>query len=659
MHLLDLCGEICRCRSGAGNRMKKIKGSALLWCLAILIVLSIITLTAVSLSVAYYKSCVRSAGDSQAEINSQAAAETLRSQLESSFGRKRIYFTYSGSSLLDSFSPDRQLDITESDREYFKLNEGSEEEKYLTAIRKLENELFVDYIKNKNGKRTPVRITFNYGRIDTSVYNHGYYGDTADIIIDSIEETDADEDGYPDYYTVTVKAESVLSTGHRAAAGAVFRIKPSYFNAERIPAVSCALMEIGLTDDPEFDLDLDYTNSRGVILGLSDEDQCVLICGDNSDLEMENLGFIKTDADYSNENMILDEVSYIDNNSFRIVSDNYAVLNYVGFHPVEDNNSMDFSDDYISYRCTLAESQADLKSMLKSEHAFDETNITNDESILDLDVVYALPDAFTKGDNTNNRAKRYFVSGENDSYSSEICTFDEKGEKEYYLSFSSYVNYHQNNSAPYGDNDFSDKYNKYDDLICCTVKKCAFDEEGNPMGFDPSVTAELNNIVLEDDKTYFFRICQDTKISFSPQCSGVNANVYFQLYDGGENYPIELTIENPPEGINFFSFDSSADEISSIRPSSSASNQKNVTIALTDDTDEYYIHGWFSCYKFSVLDKNQSDTVSIPKRVYLCAAKPSEFITIFNFDETVAVDQSKSYTWAFEKFVPADSGISQ
>lgn len=449
--------------------MKRIKGSALLWCLSVLIVLAVITMTAVMLSVRYYRNSVKNAGNSQAYYNSEAAAKLLRNRLGGKLGRKRVYFTYSGNNLLDIISPERNTEISTADSDYFgtALNED-----FLSEVRELENELMTEYIKNKGKERkerTPLKITYNYGKLDSSVYSHGYYGDSAEIYIDRIDECDSDNDGTIDFHKALVIAETTLNTGYTDSVGAWFILQPGVFNAENISAV--------------------YFSEK-------EKDEYVSVIG------------------------------------------------------------------------------------------------LDDSTANELNVRVEPPEALSAGDKNVNIVK--------DNW------------------------------------DFNGVNNTDDDLICCIVNS------------DNQIF--LNDIVLEDGKTYFFRICQNTRISFASSNSEVSANVYFQLYNddagSGGQYSIDLTLVNPPDNINIFAFDKR--EVSSVKSHDNFSSRKNVTIEINDDTpDEYTVNGWFSCCRFSIADKRtvpeDEDTFPVIKNVKLQAVKPEEFVTVYD-------PKTKDYRWIFDSF---------
>lgn len=611
--------------------MKRIKGSALLWCLSVLIVLAVITMTAVMLSVRYYRNCVKNAGNSQAYYNSEAAAKLLVNRLESKLGEKQVYFTYSGNDLLDNMSSTRNTDVSQADTEYFG---DALDEDLLKDVRALENELITEYIKNNGKERTPLKITYNYGKLDSSVFSHGYYGDTAEIYIDSITEYDSDGDDEYDSYIALVKAKTTLNTGYSSSVGARFILNPAVFNADRLPAVSCGVMDIGV---PESEAGSVYDSRNGILLGLYQDsdiaDPYVIVSGDSSAPDMAEWGFIRTDGIFaldeeSGTEKLFDELSYLDSSNFKIISKNSGTDKFLYLH---DSFNMMFSEEYTALRGF-------------PDHSFDAANILNDDTALALKVRIDPPKALSAGDKSNNIVKRYYVTG-----GSTFCYYNEPDGKEYSMSFAEYTDHLKNGTAANGDSEFKDTYNTDGDLICCIVEKRTKSSGG--MTINTGEKINLDNIVLEDGKTYFFRICQNTRISFDPSCSGVNADVYFQLYNdikcGGGQYDIDLTLVNPPENINIFAFDKS--EVSTLVSPDNPSSHKNVTIEINDYTpDNYTVSGCFSCYRFSIADRTGAAGV-IHKNVKLKTVKPGAFITVFDPKDS-SMQENKDYRWIFERF---------
>lgn len=624
--------------------MKKVKGSALLWCLTVLIVLAVITVTGVMMSARYYKKAVKDAGNSQAYYNSEAAAKLLISRLEGKLGEKQIYFTYMGNSMLDSMSPSRSTAVTYEDIDYF--GAGLSED-ILTVTRSLENELMTEYIKNNGKERRPLTISYNYGKLDSSVYSHGYYGDTAEIYIESITDYDSDEDGEMDSYIALVKAQTTLNTGHTSAVGARFIIQPAVFNSENIPVLSCKVMDIGVPEEGK----KVYAERKGILLGLSQGSgtgtPCVIVSGDSGASDMAKWGFIRTDGtfsfDESGTEKIFNEVSLLDRNTFKMISKNNKTDKYVELH---DINNMMFSDEYMLCRGEAV-----------PDHSFGLENILSDSdaaAALELNVRVDPPKAFSAGDRTGNIVKRYYVTGGRIADTMKYCYYDGTDGREYAMSFEEYVSHQKNGTASDDDPGFTDIYSTDSDLICCNVERRV--NSGGVMTINPNDKIELNDIVLEDGKKYFFRICQDTRISFAPSCRNVNADVYFQLYNdtacGGGQYGIDLELVDPPQNINIFAFDKSG--VSSLVSPDNPAAEKNVTIEINNDTpDDYTVSGWFSCYRFSIADRTavgSESAVLLRKNVKLRAAKPKDHVTVFDPNES-SVDTNKNYRWLFDRFI--------
>lgn len=477
--------------------MRKLKGSALIWCLVVLIVLSILSLTAVAFAMSYYKSCIKNAGANQVDYNSRAALELVKDQLTSEFGGQQIYFRYSSSaSGFTDYTKTRTMSIETSDKEFFSglrdefiKGEGSSETTAaFLAVRRLENLLITEYYHKKTDpsyveKAKNLRLFYNYDRIDSSYFGPGYYGDFVDVYIDDIKEI-ADDNGT--HYIVLLKSKSNSTSGVSDTSGALFDLSSFSTAGGSIPAFSCRLLDIGVSKElDEFKTDEmlnpmpKYPNAGGVIVSAgTDEDkwQRGFIYGDSVERysnttsgikrvlrigesyaelekdrevvrriceqidEFKKLGFIKTDGQLDESGILKDQLSHLDPDlgEYRVGTSDVKGLD--GNNDLSDNNNYYELQSNLQYTDAFLESHENMPAYLSA-------NIINDpypnqEPISKVKAAFAIPTQITGGNASNNLVRRYYIASNADDFTPEKF-YNNKTSSEFNVSFNDYIRFYR------------------------------------------------------------------------------------------------------------------------------------------------------------------------------------------------------------------------
>lgn len=710
---------------------KKLRGSALLWCLAVLIVLSIVTLSTIAVSMAYYKRCVKDAGISQMDYNIESAMEILIDELTGEYTvtgtdePKQIYFRVNSLSSpigLTLFNPTTgkfaratgAWSATAEEGMYFpgldKITNPNQKDDF-QKVRYIENMLISEYcnkLLNPDYNVRPVRIKFNYGRIDTAAYNPGYYGDYVNFYTEYIKpiyETKKNPDG-SDMVDINgnpvenkdgsivqlemiVRAETVLSGSNKRIVYAKFVSSQGPSGANYVFAAQDIQLE--KSENP-FSADWDDIE-EGIFIHEGDVGDCgfdfkfgtdpvneINVYEDNIDMsgipasldEFLALDMLKDEFD---ENVIIcpsclepiskdaireqyeelcetlspedergvnvtvgnksEAIFGFDANSTISVDENSG-FSYGGtIHKFQNPNleySLPNTVDYSNYNNQISGTKT--QHLLLWEYYNNKLptfSYLNHNSYTFTDAKYQ---QFTTKKTTNSTTIGTVLVNKLESDPAELPDRADNATR-YYTSFYNFLDLYKeaiDNSA------LEDRY-RSEHFVYCQLQSpkydfIAKDEDGNIL-YDEDLntipaTPEINleGIQLNDDVTYYFRVHDDTRISFDPDCK---ATVYFQLcYNNNTNaagsHP-NLTIVNPPKGMKIFVFNNAYDygRLGSATAEHKATDKainngyvynnttktdRNVIIVVNDDTPDEGIdfNGFIICNKLIIRNECTDET---------------------------------------------------